>query len=1457
MKNRKSVLILVAILATVAILVTPVLAQPGKGSAFNRISDPEAAPAVPTGTELTGAHIVQLDDPPVASYNGGIPGFEGTSPQVTGDRKLDLDSPAVRAYEQYLVGQQAEMVDAINAALGRSVNIRHQYVYALNGMTLDIDADEAAIVAALPGVALVEAEMIAYPDTDVGPTWIGAPDIWAGNTTSGLDTFGEGIIVGVLDTGINSTHPSFADIGGDGYDHTNPYGAGVYVGVCDPGDPSYDPTFACNDKLIGAWSFVSEATTPEDSNGHGSHTASTAAGNIITQTMTAATGVAITDTISGVAPHANVIAYDVCSTGCPTGSIIAGVDQGVLDGVDVLNYSISGGGDPWISSIEQAFLGAYNAGIFAAQSAGNNGPGAGTTAKNAPWTIHVAASTHNRKMLNNVANMTGGDTTPPADILGQGFTFGYGPASIVYAGDYPSGQTATPELCGVGALGDFQSPWPPGTFSGEIVVCDRGTFGRVEKGANVLFSGAGGYILADNGSGIVLDEHVLPGTHISQADGAVLKAWLASGAGHMATLTGATLDYSPSNGDVMAGFSSRGPGLFDMIEPSITAPGVGIWAAYCKNCTNSTPDSAFISGTSMSSPHTAGAGALMMALHPDWSPSEIKSALMTTALPWQNVLKEDGATQADPFDVGSGRVDLSAAAYAGFVLHETGANFLAADPGSGGEPRDLNLASLADTTCNNCSWTRTISSTLPMTVSWTTSVDNPAGVLLSVSPSSFDLGPFESKVVTVTADTSGAGTGSWLFGNVYFTPTPPAEGVTPVSEAHFPVALIAVDQVPPDIDVNPASLSFQLEANAQDSADLTIDNLGDEDLIWTIFEDNDAPVGGGWSDNFDSYATGASLHGMGGWKGWNNNPAFTAFTSDSQALSAPNSVDINGNTDPVREFSGYDSGVWIFTAYQYIPSSFSGTSYLILLNQYDDAGATNNWSVQVNFDAASGNIVNDGNSGGTGTFLTDQWVEIRVEIDLDADTQAFFYNNTLLYQGSWSDEVSGGGITSIGALNLFANNASTVYYDDLSLQQGALTCSAPDDIPWASVSPTGGTTPGSGSDTVTVSVDSTGIDGGSYSGNLCITSNDPDESLVIVPVNLEVGSLAYLPIMTRVTDPGPGKIQVTPSSLSSTQATNTQVNKTLMIKNIGFDTLNWSIYEDNSTAAAPSISTLGLDAIPGLTLDRNATDTSPTNLPAFESGTLLWDQTDNPGGSHAPSQNFTDFGATGQAADDFVVPAGGWTLDRVFIDGLYAAGGIGGQGGPAANFDVFFYADNSGAPGAVVASETALVATSDVQGDVTLDLTSPVPLPAGTYWVSVYANHPFNPGSEQYFWRTRTVQTGSPYHWQDPANLFGTGCTSWMPGASVCGVGGGVAPDLIFQLYGSVGAAVTCDVAENIPWLSASPTNGALAPGATANVTVTFNSSGLGSGTYNAALCVISDDPLNPLVPVPVTLTVP
>ncbi len=189
-----------------------------------------------------------------------------------------------------------------------------------------------------------------------------------------------------------------------------------------------------------------------------------------------------------------------------------------------------------------------------------------------------------------------------------------------------------------------------------------------------------------------------------------------------------------------------------------------------------------------------------------------------------------------------------------------------------------------------------------------------------------------------------------------------------------------------------------------------------------------------WCDNFDSYPTDTQLQGVGGWKGWANDPAAAGYTRDTYARSTPNSIEIVNFTDAVHEYSGYTSGIWYYTAWQYIPTGSTGESYFILLNQYDDAGTTNNWSTQVNFNSDLNLVVAEGEAAGaTLPLVRDQWMEIRVEIDLVNDVQKFYYGGNLLYESTWTDGMSGGGILNIAAVDLWGNGASAVYYDDMSL----------------------------------------------------------------------------------------------------------------------------------------------------------------------------------------------------------------------------------------------------------------------------------------------------------------------------------------------------------------------------------------------------------------------------------------
>lgn len=800
---------------------------------------------------LSGIHnyIVRLVDDPVASYRGGINGLKATSPlysksfkernllargkssaEKRKSLKLDMDSQAVKSYINYLENKQANMLSKTTEILGKQIKPVRSYKNALNGMVLQLTQEQAIQIAKLKEVAYVEREQIHTLDTDTGPTHIGAPSVWDG-TATGVGAMGEGVIIGVLDTGINSDHSSFADIGGDGYDHTNPWGAGVYVGDCAGAFASM-----CNDKLIGSRSYTvitdiySDATvfpTPppangEDYNGHGSHTAGTSGGNILNDVpmldpeFGEEEGDGINSTgfefeqVSGVAPHANIISYQICRpgntgdtyAGCPNAAINAAIDDAIADGVDVINYSISGGGNPWNSSTEMAFLAAQDAGILVVTSAGNGGPGAATTPKHAPWYTAVAAATHGRTVAfdKTVGDFTGGDTTPPDTINGSSAT-GAITAPIVYAGDFTNANDpdGDPAQC--------LQPFPAGTFTGQIVVCDRGSIARVAKATNAAAGGAGGLVLANiqgGASSIANDVFEIPGIHISADDGDALKTWLDSGADHNATITAAEGELVIGQADDLAGFSSRGPNgtVPDIMTPSVAAPGVSIYAAYSDqhfghdNTGPAPADFAFLQGTSMSSPHVAGAGALLKSAYPTWTPDNIRSALMMTAT--SDMRKEDGTTPADIWDMGSGRIRVDLAAQTGLVMDETESNYEAANPAIGGDPKTLNIPSMGNTQCRGtCSWQRTFTATEDG--DWTTSATSTnSDVSITVEPATFSIIEGESQTITVTASVEGLRTGDQAFGTVTLTP---ADTTTPT--ANLPLFLtVQTSNIPAQINMD-------------------------------------------------------------------------------------------------------------------------------------------------------------------------------------------------------------------------------------------------------------------------------------------------------------------------------------------------------------------------------------------------------------------------------------------------------------------------------------------------------------------------------------------------------------------------------------------------------------------------------------------------------------------------------
>lgn len=726
--------------------------------------------------------------------------------------------------------QQSDFEQSISTQLPNAI-INKRFQYAINGVVINLTNTELSEIAKNDEVKRIYRNQTYRLNTDIGPTLIGSPSVWDGSAAPHLaSSYGEGVIIGIIDSGINTDHPSFAQVAGDGYIHTNPLGEGVYLGDCATNFPEL-----CNEKLIGVYSYSTitddytdtEVFPPnlpqngEDYGGHGSHVAATAAGNILFDvdevlpdaSVEESSGIPtgfVFEQISGVAPRANLISYQVCYGGteangdtyadCPSTAILQGIESAIQDGVDVINYSIGGGGDPWNSITELAFLNARNLGVFVATSAGNSGPDTSSSDKHAPWYTSVAAVNHGREIVfsKQLSNFSGGNSSLN-EISGQSNT-GSITADIVYAGDFtnindPSNDSA-----------QCLEPFPDNTFNGQIVICDRGSIARVDKAQNVASGGAGGFVLANVQGGqsfLANDEYVIPGIHINADDGDALKLWLATGSDHRATITqsNAQTNIDHDSVDVLGSFSSRGPNTsISVLTPSVSAPGIDIYAAYADQQfghdggTFGASDYNYLTGTSMSSPHVAGAAALIKGVHPDWQSDEIRSALMMTTT--REVLIEDGETSADHFDMGAGRIQVDQAIASGLVMSETSENYTNADPDLQGDPRSLNLPSITDNNCTFvCTWSRTFTATTDATFSIVIDSED-SDLTITSSPSSFTLLDGQSQEVIFTIDASQAALNEYAFATVSFE----SDGLPKLT---LPVSIFpTVSDIPSSVTMN-------------------------------------------------------------------------------------------------------------------------------------------------------------------------------------------------------------------------------------------------------------------------------------------------------------------------------------------------------------------------------------------------------------------------------------------------------------------------------------------------------------------------------------------------------------------------------------------------------------------------------------------------------------------------------
>ncbi len=742
----------------------------------------------------TDIYIVQLKGDPIISYEGSLAAYQATKPGK--GTKLNRNDAHVKRYEQYLTNMQDEVMASVG---GRKV---YNYCFSFNGFAARMSAADADALSRQGNVVNVWKDEIRQIQTNTSPAYIGVQG-HGGAWSKGLT--GEDIVIGIVDTGIWPEHPSFADVktpkkGNKG--HKIPYGDipdGFTPSGCDFGNAAVpgDEPFECTNKLVTARCFnhgFSSAPDPanpcggdgifadplefrsaRDNNGHGSHVASTAGGNNGVPAFIAGE---FQGEISGIAPRARIAAYKVCwAGGCASSDSAAAIDQAVSDGVDVINFSIGGSSTSFSSPDDIAFLFAADAGVFVATSNGNAGPGAQTTGTPAgvPWLTAVGA-TQDDGVFNLVVGVNA-----PGSVAGAYVALeSVGGVSLESTGIITDDVTVTSPANGCAPL--------TGSISG-IALSIRGACSFSDKFNNATAAGASGIIVYNDGTSASRVDPIrmfapgttIPGVMVSFVDGDIL----ASAAGVNATMDANATIVADNR---IAGFSSRGPngGAPDVIKPDLSAPGVRILAAE----TGSDGELfQFLNGTSMASPHVAGSFALLKQAHPDWSPAQARSAMMTTAR--QNLKKTFGDAAADPFDIGAGEIlpsdarDPGLTYDAGFLdylaftcdnnVQLISDGFCAALEGAGfpTDGSDLNLASIGIAALvGKQTVTRTVTSVAKGhgKRKFRAHVDAPPGVDVSVSPSTLKLKTGQSASFEVTFTTnSDAVLEEWTFGALTWT----------------------------------------------------------------------------------------------------------------------------------------------------------------------------------------------------------------------------------------------------------------------------------------------------------------------------------------------------------------------------------------------------------------------------------------------------------------------------------------------------------------------------------------------------------------------------------------------------------------------------------------------------------------------------------------------------------------
>lgn len=1057
-----------------------VLASPAEGSAYYTIVFKEA---------------------PLATYGGEIPSLRAPDHVVLRNgitsAKVNVNSAPALAYVSYLASKQQTFIDELSGNLHRPLDVMARMQHALNAVIVRLSNEEASTVMKRADVMFIEREHELELATDRGPSFIGAPSIWGGMTASGVATEGEGILFGDIDTGINWESPAFAAVGPiDGYVHQNPKGNGTYLGQCASGGVDEG---RCNDKLIGIYNFAAPGTTGTDTQGHGSHTASTVAGNRWNTTYASGPF-----TISGVAPHANVIAYLACPSTCPSTATAQSANQAIVDGVDVINYSISGGTSPWTDATSTAFRNAVAAGTFVAASAGNTSTATpnpqGQVNHMEPWVETVAASTEDRIIAvsldltseasppantQNIPMRPGGAPLPTQNLIdvplikSPNFANGSTDGCAAYpAGTFTRGASPTERIFADG----FDGLPPPPISQGAVAVLHLdGTASSCGSGARrtaALNAGAVGVIFVD---AIYLN--------LGAADTSwsmLMSDWLNLEAGSNPLTATVSIDIAaqafPGPADQIASFSFRGPRLISgqgMVKPDITAPGVDILAAGSSNLVGA--GGVYLSnGTSMSSPHMAGSAVLMRALNPTWSATQVKSALNLSSNNF-GAINQDGSP-VRLWDYGSGRVNLSAASKVGLIMDETAANFLAANPATAGDISTLNLASMAKANfVGDTVFTRTFRRARAGSQTYTLSATGfPAGAV-EFSPTSFTISSTGSRTITVTAHGALLASAQWTLGELTLTPSAGDE-----PNLHLPIAL---NPAGPIIQVTPGSLSGSSDTSV--SNDLTIANIGNPTLNWSVLTSGTAQV----------TPLNTTISGNGRQAGY--------YSAVNKGYYWLQNFDIAGTTHVTTLRANgfvYPSGTMTTANTPSVTFSIYANNAGVPAGAPEGFGAAPVWTYTSTI----------GTAATTGITATSGNIQLALSApsvpSLDLPSGRYWMTvsptmNTAAANPLWAWFTSGD--PQVG-------NQPVLYapFDDpLNFQtdpgilnmsafvQGTVSCVLPS---WVNVTPNSGSLGLSGSQIVPVVFDATGLGAGTYNATLCIGSNATNAATVAVPLSFTV-----------------------------------------------------------------------------------------------------------------------------------------------------------------------------------------------------------------------------------------------------------------------------------------------------------------------------------------------------------------